>query len=435
MRFRKVSVKGLFGYLDHEIPLNQESRITIIYGPNGVGKTFLLELIHGLFHYEYRRIWEAPFENLRVEFEGGEFIHVEKHTEGGGNNANTLFLVAYEDGTGQEHIPFLPKPDDGRRLTESVKERRSDLRHVYLPHERQQQYWVSDDNKFSVFTREDILQMYPSIHDELYGEMPDWFKEIRNEAKSELISTARLKRETMRFEWAVAQIMMEQAEQSDLILDYVIPAPENTLTSLSFPTYKLKELDFAMEDLQELIEQADYLTAKVDDISTKIDDLTAELAELNISRFGVHSDWEAELLQLQALRDFALAASLFLNIINSRLLFKHVNFDREESLKVVAQDGSEVPLSVLSSGEQHLLVLYYQLLFEVQPDTLVMIDEPELSMNVVWQRRFLDDLERIVELRNFDVLIATHSPQIISDKWDWMVPLGESESDDDGESE
>ena len=64
-----------------------------------------------------------------------------------------------------------------------------------------------------------------------------------------------------------------------------------------------------------------------------------------------------------------------------------------------------------------------------------MIDEPEISLNVVWQRRFLDDLERIVELRDFDVLIATHSPQIISDKWDWMVALGESESDDDDETE
>ena len=58
-----------------------------------------------------------------------------------------------------------------------------------------------------------------------------------------------------------------------------------------------------------------------------------------------------------------------------------------------------------------------------------MIDEPELSMNVVWQRNFLKDLQRIIELRNFDVLIATHSPQIIHDKWDWMVALGEKMDD------
>ena len=58
-----------------------------------------------------------------------------------------------------------------------------------------------------------------------------------------------------------------------------------------------------------------------------------------------------------------------------------------------------------------------------------MIDEPELSMNVVWQRNFLKDLQRIIELRKFDVLIATHSPMIIHDKWDWVVHLGEKVDD------
>ena len=56
MRITKISVKGLFGMFDHEIPLNQESRITIVHGPNGVGKTVLMELVHSLFHYEYEYI-------------------------------------------------------------------------------------------------------------------------------------------------------------------------------------------------------------------------------------------------------------------------------------------------------------------------------------------------------------------------------------------
>ena len=69
------------------------------------------------------------------------------------------------------------------------------------------------------------------------------------------------------------------------------------------------------------------------------------------------------------------------------------------------------------------------LLFEIESDSLVMIDEPELSLNVVWQRNFLRDLQRIIELRKFDVLIATHSPMIIHDKWDWVVHLGEKVDD------
>ena len=66
MRISKVSVKGLFGKFDHEIPLNQESRITIIHGPNGVGKTVtLLELVQGLFNYDYELLGETPFDEFR----------------------------------------------------------------------------------------------------------------------------------------------------------------------------------------------------------------------------------------------------------------------------------------------------------------------------------------------------------------------------------
>ncbi len=132
---------------------------------------------------------------------------------------------------------------------------------------------------------------------------------------------------------------------------------------------------------------------------------------------------------------------LFVEIINERFLFKGFyigmdDFGEDEYGigKPIASFYSEgsgrgLPMSQLSSGEQHLLLLYYQLLFEIEPDTLVMIDEPELSMNVVWQRNFLKDLQRIIELRKFDVLIATHSPQIIHDKWDWVVHLGEKVDD------
>ena len=77
----------------------------------------------------------------------------------------------------------------------------------------------------------------------------------------------------------------------------------------------------------------------------------------------------------------------------------------------------------LSSGEQHELVLFYELLFKVKPNSLILIDEPELSLHVVWQQQFLGDLEDITKLTGFDILIATHSPLIIHDRWDLTVEL------------
>jgi predicted ATP-binding protein involved in virulence len=77
----------------------------------------------------------------------------------------------------------------------------------------------------------------------------------------------------------------------------------------------------------------------------------------------------------------------------------------------------------LSSGEQHELVLLYELLFKVEPNSLVLIDEPELSLHVGWQSQFLKDLQDIIKLADLDVLMATHSPDIIQDRWDLTVEL------------
>ena len=82
-----------------------------------------------------------------------------------------------------------------------------------------------------------------------------------------------------------------------------------------------------------------------------------------------------------------------------------------------------MPLGSLSSGEQHELVLFYELLFKVEPNALVLLDEPEISLHLAWQQQFLGDLVEMVKLSSFDVLVATHSPGIIGKRWDLTVEL------------
>ena len=89
----------------------------------------------------------------------------------------------------------------------------------------------------------------------------------------------------------------------------------------------------------------------------------------------------------------------------------------------IIKDETTLPPEKLSSGEQHELVLLYELLFKVKPGSLILIDEPELSLHIAWQLEFLEDLQEITQLADLDVLIATHSPQIINDRWDLTVRL------------
>ena len=85
--------------------------------------------------------------------------------------------------------------------------------------------------------------------------------------------------------------------------------------------------------------------------------------------------------------------------------------------------NKNIPLSGLSSGEQHELVLFYQLLFNTEPNSLLLIDEPEISLHISWQNHFIDDLRDVIKLNNFSAIIATHSPDIINKNWDLTVKL------------
>src|SRR5689334_9176783 len=48
LRVTKIRVEELFDRYTHEVPLRLNDRVTIIHGPNGVGKTVLLRLTAAL---------------------------------------------------------------------------------------------------------------------------------------------------------------------------------------------------------------------------------------------------------------------------------------------------------------------------------------------------------------------------------------------------
>jgi predicted ATP-binding protein involved in virulence len=127
--------------------------------------------------------------------------------------------------------------------------------------------------------------------------------------------------------------------------------------------------------------------------------------------------------KLSVFDDIAAKIDLFKNIINERFLYKEIAISKTDGFSFKARDGRNLALTDLSSGEQHEIVLYYDLLFRVQPHALILIDEPEISLHVAWQEQFLKDLIKINQLRRLDAIVATHSPQIISNRWDLTIEL------------
>jgi ABC-type glutathione transport system ATPase component len=82
-------------------------------------------------------------------------------------------------------------------------------------------------------------------------------------------------------------------------------------------------------------------------------------------------------------------------------------------IRISGDETVELQPSRLSSGEQQILVLAHEILFKAKPGTLVLIDEPELSLHVIWQASFVEDLALMGQVNDLSFLLATHSPTLI----------------------
>ena len=91
--------------------------------------------------------------------------------------------------------------------------------------------------------------------------------------------------------------------------------------------------------------------------------------------------------------------------------------------------GNEIPISKLSSGEKNDFIIFTELIFNSRKDTLVLIDEPEISLHLAWQLEIVNELLEIADINNFQTLIATHAPGIAQDHEDRLISLEGDEPD------
>jgi predicted ATP-dependent endonuclease of OLD family len=128
---------------------------------------------------------------------------------------------------------------------------------------------------------------------------------------------------------------------------------------------------------------------------------------------------------------FSRLLEIFFNLRSSerriRSLFDTCNqyFDRKYlayddasfSASIVDIDGSPLSWKMLSSGEKQVASLFTHLFLSKEGvEQTVIIDEPELSLSVPWQKRLLPDIS---DSDHCNLLIAvTHSPFIYSNKLD-----------------
>lgn len=75
----------------------------------------------------------------------------------------------------------------------------------------------------------------------------------------------------------------------------------------------------------------------------------------------------------------------------------------------------------LSSGERHILTFLSLVLFQGRHRDFLIIDEPEISLNIEWQRKLLDLFMALVP--KTQIIVASHSPVLAKRHPEFLTPL------------
>ena len=109
----------------------------------------------------------------------------------------------------------------------------------------------------------------------------------------------------------------------------------------------------------------------------------------------------------------------FVDACNKYLNGKQFVFDQSE-LKLYVEEndkkGNIIELSNLSSGEKQIVSLFSKLYLENEKECILIIDEPELSISMKWQKMLLPDIMRSENCKL--LLTVTHSPFIFENEFD-----------------
>jgi predicted ATP-binding protein involved in virulence len=461
-RVKSIHARKLFGVYDHDVVLNADERITIIHGPNGVGKTALLRLTNALLRGNYLAFLTTPLEQFEILFFDGSSLRAVRSGKiskaGKSNNLHierikvgqTLTIWSIKDAEKSiERVlrharksPYLDEIGSGRWRDTRTQSK-------LTTNEVLVQY-ADDDAIVSMVSPDYIDYLDSGFNDLGFIDEPGAGKRSKFPAtaftsflKVHLIEAQRLisLRSTSRSvlpSMSGEQEMFETVEQYSTELLTALRDVQSKFAAVtqkldqSFPMRVLKqtanvhaeELEVSQKKIsakrRKLVSLG--LMAKTADQNVEIVDSEFEmLTPEKLGTLALFLDDSAE--KLKTFDDLADRVEILLDTINKKFINKEIKISGERGLYAIGPDGQDLALKSLSSGEQHEIILLYDMLFKVQKDSLVLLDEPELSLHLEWQRSFLDDLMRVIKVVGFDVIIATHSPYIVGDRSDLLVDL------------
>ena len=192
-------------------------------------------------------------------------------------------------------------------------------------------------------------------------------------------------------------------------LPSLLSLPESEISNRIDPTVSF--LDDTLRKIQENTKSKDddFAVFEWSFNKTNLDKLSA-LSE-------IISEYNSEVNSIRTrVRNYLDTVNKFIHDSGKEIVFNKAGVLRFVRENEDEPNRAEHQIYSLSSGEIQLVVILTHLYFnpEVEKANVFIIDEPELSLHVQWQQKFVDGIIEASEETQF--ILATHSPTIILDR-------------------
>lgn len=438
-----MAVDGLFGGMSHRFRLDDATDRAILIGPNGVGKTKLLTLVNALLNLEVSTLLSEPYASIRIGFRNGDEVGctrletrkglaIQLDLRHGSGSISWIFsLETRNEFEANADLHRLLEPEDPLPFR---PRRRGGSRQWAFGG---QSYNI--DQLISLSLSEDSLSDLSSM----FGEEAREIKEYLGDYGSLMVKADRLASVT-KAEHAERMFFEEEDRtEDDTIAPYI--RREFELARLEYLKVS-QELDssFPARLLQNSKGGGSRIFKTEEQLRTDYERLrkifsettgTVRVDELEMAPLPERplETWEIKVLNLhandglekiRALTDLSRRIKVFETLVNAKLVRSRIVVNPNGLFLKFNNGQIEVPqVSNLSSGERHQIQMAFSLVFKSKEKSIVLVDEPELSLHVNWQNQILNEFEELRRLNRFQYIVATHSPEIIGDAWAAVRPL------------
>ncbi len=416
-------IDKLWGYRNIDLTFN--NNVNILIGPNGSGKTTILNLLHAILSGDLRSVVNFNFQQAKIglkSFKGNSVRTIKVDIEdkflklkvGEKKYEAPIDIFSrqrpvrsplrdfYERGN---VITNLQSEDINNELTPLVPL-------IWLPVSRCLPL-TEDEEEW--YTRTELLELM----DLRLGDLLEGLSRYHSRLNTQLSERYR------EFEREVLSVILWDSKD------------QNNLTSMTF-SLPSKKVNIDKERLLGAFADAGLLDEQM---QNKIDGHFTKAEEVvKIARKDPNSLTPADLLAVplisrtQAMVEYArkleedrekIFAPLrsYEDTVNSFLNHKSIKVDESGQLKIRLSSSMELDWHLLSSGEKQILILLTEALLRVDEPVVYIADEPELSLHVTWQEKLLESLVTLGGQKQ--IIVATHSPDIVGDFRDKVIDLGE----------